>query len=132
MCADNNQHELEQDARQALNSSVDELSPEIQRRLQQARSAALEAQPKPRLRFPNVWLGWGLTASLCAAVYLSVGSQTEPQYTPELASNSKLEAFILMTSLDETELEIIEDLEFAYWISQQLDEDTSASASHRG
>jgi len=122
------QQAREQAIRHALNSSVDPLSPNVEKRLQQARLAALDAQPKPWFRFQAPWLGWSLAASLCLAIYLNIG----PQQTPELTSNSELDAFILMTSLDETELDIIEDLEFAYWISQQLNAEDTASASHRG
>ena len=107
------QHEFEQQAKTLLDQSVEELSPDIQRRLQQARHAALEkAQARPR------W--WGLPAAamamaLVAVVTTSMLLNQHHDALPEtmLALETEME---LLTSTDN--LELMEDLEFMQWLME--------------
>ena len=121
-----NTEELEQKSRQALEQSIERLSPELQKRLLAARQTALQARPKPW--WQNSWLGWGLAASLSLGVLLT----TVPERSPEQASNSALDEFILLASMDDTDLEIIEDIEFADWLSQAFESEDALNVEHNG
>ena len=100
--------------RTTLDASVDNLDPDVSRRLQQARHAALETAAKPRMPF---WQPAGAFA-LASILLLSVFVWPDRQNMPEPAALADLE---LITADDS--LQLYEDLDFYQWL---LESDTHA------
>lgn len=97
---------LKQKIRTALNTSVDNLDPEISRRLQQARHAALAKIEKPRMPF---WQPAGAFA-LASILLLAVFVLPDRDHTAEITALADLE-FIATDSL-----QLYEELEFYQWL----------------
>ena len=132
----NNQKNIPEHSASALDKSIEGLSPEICERLEAARKIALastpnsQSNPKPTNKvytwFKNLDatilkpLSTGLAFSFCLAVFWAILPSDTSQKTPNMASSPDLSAFILFNTLDETERDIIEDIEFAYWLAQEL------------
>jgi len=124
------QENVAQNANSALDQSISHLPPNVESRLQTARKIALTKQRKPAFKFnanmPSVVfntrvLSTGLAFSFCLTLFWMINSQETSIKTPEIVQagpQNNIEAFILLSSLDETELDIIEDLEFVYWLSE--------------
>lgn len=106
-------HEFEQQVKTMLDQSVDELTPEIQRRLQSARYAALDkARARPRWwGLPAAAMAMALVAVVTTNVLLSQRNAGLPETV--LAMDSEME---LLTSADN--LELMEDLEFMQWLAE--------------
>lgn len=127
----------------ALDKSVEALSPEVNARLKNARMTALNPKPKfwllDREIVTSKYLGASLAFGLCLMVFWTIRPDSF-SFMPEInvpinssfdsafnfsGSNSELASslseFILLSSLDETELEVVEDIEFAYWLSQEFE-----------
>lgn len=103
--------EFENKAKDYLDESLDELSPDITRRLQQARYAALE-KAKPR----SLWSFFpqAVTAAFAIAVvsFALIFSFNQNETTDTvIAMETEIEMF---TSNDN--LELMEDLEFIQWL----------------
>lgn len=103
--------EFEKKAKAYLDESLDELSPDITRRLQQARYAALE-KAKPR----SLWSFSPQAASVAfaiAVVSLSLSFNFNQNETTDTVIEMETEMEML-TSNDN--LELMEDLEFIQWL----------------
>ena len=103
--------EFENKVKAYLDDSLDELSPDITRRLQQARYAALE-KAKPR----SLWSFFPQTATVAVAiavVSLSLNFNFNQNETIDtmIAMETEME---MLTSNDN--LELMEDLEFIQWL----------------
>ncbi|VAX11363.1 hypothetical protein MNBD_GAMMA25-1588 [hydrothermal vent metagenome] len=107
-------NKLNKQIRATLDVSVDNLDPDISRRLQQARHAVLETTAKPRMPF---WQPAGAFA-LASILLLSVLVWPDRQNMPEPAALADLE---LITADDS--LQLYEDLDFYQWL---LESDTHA------
>jgi len=127
----------------ALDKSIKVMSVDTQDKLQAARREALarhsvitnrKAKHSTRDNQPlNFWslftpkfMSAGLAFSVLAflAIDLSqdnLNNSLNNSASPLIVSNSELSEFILSDNFDETELEVVEDIEFAYWLSQELD-----------
>jgi len=127
----------------AFDQSVESLSPNIQSRLQQAREKALNHQTRSTLfasllsfyrrqSFTNQALEAGLAFCLLALmVFPFISSIEETSIEQPLASsNSTLGEFILLNNFDDTELEVIEDIEFAYWLSLEFENENDINRPH--
>ena len=125
---------------EALDASIEKLSPDISTRLKAARRTALAVQEKPEINqnwhqfqfFSSKTLSAGLALSVCLLVFWNLIPLNSQQQTPTFASSQNLSAFILLSTLDETELDIIEDIEFAYWLAQELETQGSSDTSSLG
>lgn len=109
----NKPDEFEKKAKNLLDQGLDDLSPEIDRRLQQARYAALE-KAKPR----SVWSFYSqaLTATFAVAVIsvtLLFNFNQDKLNQTELAMESDIEVLTANESLD-----LMEDLEFMQWLAE--------------
>jgi len=116
----------------ALDKSIEDLSPEICGRLAAAREIAITSQSDTKQKNkvytwlnslnPTVLkpLSAGLAFSFCLVVFWAMLPPSTSQKTLNMSSNPDLSAFILFNTLDETERDIIEDIEFAYWLAQEL------------
>lgn len=94
-----------------LDQSVDEVSPEIARRLQQSRYAALE---KPRSRWYRMRMPiTAMAAVFIAVVITSIWFDKPDNVLPEtvLAMETEME---VLSSTDN--LELMEDLDFIQWL----------------
>jgi len=125
-----NDKEIEQQAKKALDQSTRELSPRIRQSLYEARQVALSRQHKPRLTRPLV--GFAIAASFSAILlvnYLPQDPTQQEQLLSEVTSDTnnsrEFDDFIFLASFDDTDIVIAEDLEFAYWISEQLENDSN-------
>lgn len=126
------ENRIEQAARRALDQNQQELPDHITSALAAARKKAVLAAesdqtPKPSARiytFDRPKLVWGgAIAASVTALALSLALQNP-------ASDMPVEADYLLTlaeleSLDDTEWQLVQDLEFALWLSE-LDEDALA------
>jgi len=118
----------------ALDDSIESLSPSVEARLQQSRRIAIHSlmnqQQSAQSSQFNLWpllnvkvLSAGLACCLMVFFTLSLTTnQHAPNSSTFLSSNTDLSEFILLSNFDDTELEVIEDIEFAYWLSQELDQ----------
>lgn len=98
---------VEQVAKQALDASVDSLPPEIRRRLNQARHAAIQTkttQTKSGLTY------WKAASAVSFTLALTLGWQLWPGSDP-------LPPEPFAEVLDE-DLDMLEDLEFVYWVAE--------------
>lgn len=139
------ENQINHHSKMVLDKSVDELSPELQSRLSVARHAALERLSEqcssPVLSMVNTkTLCAGLAFSLLALLIWPLLEPSPISDTPSMASNIRLDEFILLTTLDETDLDVIEDIDFAYWLSEglsdgrieELDEEGGLDARYNG
>lgn len=107
----NKSDKFEKNVKSMLDESIDDLSPDISRRLQQARYAALE-KVKPR----SIWTFYpqAMTAMFAIAVIsvsLLVNFNDSELSNTELAMESDIEMLTANESLD-----LMEDLEFMQWL----------------
>lgn len=121
-----NEQDLHQHANKALDESTQTLSPDVQRQLNEARQKAILSRDADQTVSSN-WIsrpafGFATAASVCLAIILSLPNEQE--IDSPLAVNQHLDDLLLLSQLDNTDLEIVEDLEFAYWLSEQLDHET--------
>jgi len=132
----NSEQKLAEQTAKALDSSLEQLSPNISARLEAARKTALATKAKPgtfqNWNFSQLFRPQALSAGLALSVCLLIVWNLSPhidQQTPTFASSQNLSEFILLSTLDETELDIIEDIEFAYWLAQELETSGGLNAS---
>ena len=107
----NNSEEFEKKAKVLLEQSLDDLSPDITRRLQQTRYAALE-KAKPR----SIWSFYPQAATAVFAiavisVSLFFNFDNNQLNKTELAMEADIEMLTANESLD-----LMEDLEFMQWL----------------
>ena len=107
----NRSEKTEEKIKSLLDQSVDDLSPDVTRRLQQARYAALE-KAKPR----SIWSYYPQAATAIFAVaVISVSIlfnfDTNQLNKTELAMEADIEMLTVNESLD-----LMEDLEFMQWL----------------
>lgn len=112
------EEEFARRAGQRLRRSADELDAATLSRLNQARQKALDEMPGERNNSPGWWLPAGVTV-LVAAIAVGVwqaGGQIDKsiEITP-LVANDVTDAEIL---LDESDLEMLENLEFFAWLAE--------------
>ncbi len=88
----------------ALDTSVETLSPEVRRRLNQARIKATEKQSRPRYY-------WKTASAFSLMFALAVGWQLLP---PPIQTIETPFADVL-----QEDLEMLDDLEFVYWMAEE-------------
>ena len=98
--------DIENQVNQALDDSIENLSPDIQRQLNRMRIEA--TQPK-RTRLPM----WQTAAAFSVMLAVVAGWLMMPQ-TPEMP----LEPF---AEVLEEDLDMLDDLEFAYWMAEEAE-----------
>ena len=109
----NKPENFENKAKSLLDESLDDLSPDIARRLQQARYAALEqAKPRSILSFYPQAVATMLVVAVVSASLLFNFDDNVLNNT-ELAMETDMEMLITNESLD-----LLEDLEFMQWLAE--------------
>ncbi len=109
----NKPDEFEKKVKSLLDENLDDLTPDINRRLQQARYAALEkAKPRSAWAFyPQALIVIFVIAVLSVTLLFNFNNNNLNQ--TELAMESDLEILTASESLD-----LIEDLEFMQWLAE--------------
>lgn len=104
---------IEQKAKQQLDESLHDLSPDITRRLQQARYAAIEKASQKNIWsfLPEVKYAMFAIAIVSVSIFLKVNDNDSALTT--LAMESDIE---MLTSNES--LELLEDLEFIQWLAE--------------
>ena len=106
----NDNDKLEQQSRQALNASVEEIDAATLSRIRQVRARALEKAGAKSFNWFGIATGAMATASVMVfAVMILLNNEPAVQPLPA-------EDIELITSLDE--LELYEDLEFYQWLAE--------------
>ncbi|MDX1450964.1 MAG: hypothetical protein R3183_00300 [Oleiphilaceae bacterium] len=115
----------------ALDQSVEGLPSETRQALNQARQRAMAARQRQWTFHPLL----AMACSLALVGLLWVNLTGDETATPaDLALNDSLDAvdtFTYLTVLDDTEHEIVEELEFAIWLSQELETGGADDLSER-
>ena len=128
----------------ALDQSIEQLPLNVESRLKSARMEAMSRLESPRHHILSAFiaaisnfktLSTGLACCLCVALFWLIGTPDQNINTSTIAQTKPqkdIETFILLSTLDETELEIIEDLEFVYWLSENQAEAWPVSLDQTG
>ncbi len=95
---------IEEPINRALDTSIENLSPEVRRRLNQARIAATEKNPSPHYY-------WKTVSALNVFFALAIGWQLLP-------SPVQIQETSFADVLQE-DLEMLDDLEFIYWMAEE-------------
>ena len=119
------ENDLEQQAKRALDQSEQQVPDSVRAALAAARSKALaQAAPRPK----SNWLTPSLAAA--ASTVLALGIWFATQGPTVNAPLDSMELMVSLAELDETEWELVDDLEFAIWLSEQESLDQSAELSY--
>lgn len=115
----NKSDKFEDKAKSLLDESVDDLSPDISRRLQQARYAALEkAQPRSFWSFyPQTIAAMFVVAVISASLILNFNE--DKLINTDLAMEADIEMLTASEGLD-----LLEDLEFMQWLAESEEYDS--------
>ena len=122
--------DIKQGANYALDKSINALSPHINTRLAEARYHALNSsQQESKTTLPDLFsfrlIGPAFACILALAIFIGI-EHDHPSDTHVFADIQNLEnmdAFLIYANTDEAELDTIEELEFAYWLSEELAND---------
>ncbi len=98
---------IDQRVNQALDSSIESLSPDVRRRLNQARLATVEPASNKRLAI----FGWASALSVALTIVVILAYDQSEQ-----ATQTTIEPFAEV--LDE-DPEMLEQLEFVYWMTEE-------------
>ena len=107
----NDDLKIEDRVNQALDDSVDDLSPEIRRRLNQNRIAATQSKPP-------VFTVWKTAGAISFALLLGLVFQLVPN---QQDMQTETFAQILEGDVLQEDLEMLEELEFVYWMAEESD-----------
>jgi hypothetical protein len=114
---DENEKSLEDLINNALDESVEELSPEVQRRLTPMRVIASQAAEKNTSGFGT---SWKLATAFTVVVAVSVSWNLWPEIDPNNISVELATAEV--SPFDEVlqeDLEMLDELEFVYWMAEE-------------
>jgi len=89
-----------------LDASIDNLDPAVRRRLNQARIAAVATRSSPRV-------SWRFASAVSFALIVSLSWNFLPPSTAEPE--------VLLTDVLQEDLEMLDDLEFIVWMSEDGD-----------
>ena len=112
--------DLNSTVKAALDDSIDDLPDELSSKLAQIRQEALKPQDRASLNKPapsflnKEWMAIAACISLIIPIWI--------MNTPNLDEPLEVQSIDLMVSfaqLDEVEWELVDDLEFALWLSEQ-------------
>jgi Protein of unknown function (DUF3619) len=109
----------------ALDQSLEQISPSVAEKLRHARVAALAESERTTSVF-RLWapapLG-GAAFALGLLLILVWPSLRDTEHgLSALAFEERLEDLILVSEMDEETLSLVEEIEFAYWLAQEMPE----------
>ncbi len=117
-----NDNEIEQHSKQALNESLRDVSSEVRQSLYESRRAALTTQKN--VWFKQATMGLALAAGFAAILLVNYFPKQQIEPFSQHA-HANIDDFMFLSTFDETDLEVAEDIEFTYWLSEQLENETS-------
>jgi len=114
---DENDKSIENLINNALDESVEELSPEVQRRLTPMRVIASQAAEKNSAGFGTSWkLATAFTVVVAVSVSWNMWSEVEPTIAPNSLVSIDVSPFDEVLQED---LEMLDELEFVYWMAEE-------------
>lgn len=120
------EQEISASINKVLEQQVDSLDDSVQQRLFEARREAMQATHananKRRFVLP-VWSTLAVSGALSVFVALIMWPQFDVSKPPleRVAEVDALDELLWLSEIDDESLELVEELEFAYWLSQELD-----------
>ncbi len=119
-----NPEKFEDQMKRQLDESIESLPDSVTRALQASREKALQAaSTQPKLQSWQKPI-WAMAATICLVVplwYGLPGTEPEPN-SPLLTKSTNLDALELMSTmaeLNEEDMELVENLDFALWLIEQ-------------
>lgn len=118
---------IEAKANKVLDESLNNLSPETQARLSESRKHALMMAGKPsfwQAFIKPIPIASALAFSFALIIALPQWQSSSSHHLNDrnsLAIHEEFDDFLLLTEVDDETLEIIEDLEFALWLSEEVE-----------
>ena len=116
---------LDTQVSQALDQSLEHVSPSVAEKLRHARVAALSESERQgsvfRLWAPAPVGGAAFALGLLLILVWPALNDTEHGLSA-LAFEERLEDLILVSEMDEETLSLVEEIEFAYWLAQEMPE----------
>jgi len=123
MKTENDEQQIQKSVNDALDKQVHQISPETQARLAQRRRLALDhARNKTHIWqhiFRPVPLAAAFTFSL--ALLLVLPKVQEAPESPERIATQQFDDLLLLSEFDDDTLELLEEIEFAYWLTEEMD-----------
>ena len=120
---DKDNSKIEKRVTEALDTSIDDLHPDIRRKLNQARIKAMQVKTvSPFYKQPK----WKVAGAVSFVITLSVISMSNNQESGQmkntLAENSAVgKSMIFEESLSSEEINLLENLEFALWMAEEVE-----------
>jgi len=115
-----NNDELNQKIQKALNNSTQDLPEHITDGLLQARKKALAAQTTKQAS-PSSYRAWNkelMAIAACISLIVPVWFLSAPESKSPIEVQS-MDLMVSFAELDDDEWELVDDLEFALWLSEQ-------------
>lgn len=111
---------------EALDQSLEQIPPDIERRLRQQRLALMNQPPK----LDSWWSGWRWPMALASSVvlvasgYLVLVPTSEPLVSTatQVAAATEMGDLIELYEIDQQDWDMLQDLDFAIWLSELPDE----------
>lgn len=110
-------HDLKSQIKAVLDKSESELPDSVQAKLAEARSQALLAKEKSNQTWTREWVAMAACVALVVPIWFGMKSTTPERLIPA----SGLDLMVSFAELDDEEWELVDDLEFALWLSEQSD-----------
>ena len=112
---------LQSQLKKALDQSTEDLPDFVQQKLAHARKQALEAQIAKGsvVRFPGKWTRELVAVAACVTLVVPVWFGLKPSTSDSVFQPQGLELMVSFAELDDEEWELVDDLEFALWLSEQ-------------
>ena len=110
-------NDLQSQIKRALDESESAIPDSVQSKLAQARAHALREKDHKSKSWTKEWMAVAACITLIVPIWL--GLQTDQQDLDSIASNDGLDLMVSFAELDEEEWELVDDLEFALWLTEQ-------------
>jgi len=116
---------IQESANKALDKSLSSIDQSTQARLRESRMQALALAKKP-----SIWQAMFKPLPIASALAFSFAliisfpqwqSSPSSNNTSLLAQQEAFDDLLLLSDLDDDTLELVEDLEFALWLSEEMD-----------
>lgn len=120
---ENSDSQVEKRVTDALDSSIEELHPDIRRKLNQARIKALQSTTAMPFFKKPVWKVAGAISFVITLSIISLSNNQELDVLDNsVAVNSVVEKSIIFEdSLTDEEIVLLENLEFALWMAEEAE-----------
>ncbi|PHS18608.1 MAG: hypothetical protein COA86_07930 [Kangiella sp.] len=120
---ENDDSQVEKRVNDALDSSIEDLHPDIRRKLNQARIKALQSTTAMPFFKKPVWKIAGAVGFVITLSFITISNKQElSERSNTIAENSGTEKpMIFENSLSNEEIILLENLEFALWMAEEVE-----------